>query len=99
MTLEALAEAAGTSLQQLSRLEKGQRKLTQDWMMKIAGALHVTPAALLGHDATGAPQQGRFVDEPQELAILALWDAVPKAERERVMRMIRAAALDPPEVG
>lgn len=46
-TLAELARQVGTSAQQMGRLEAGQRRLTQAWMMKIAAALGVQPAALL----------------------------------------------------
>lgn len=42
-----------TSSQQIERLEKGQRKLTLEWVEKIANALKIDPADLL------APELGR----------------------------------------
>lgn len=42
-----LAERMGTSAQQVERLEKGQRRLTQDWMERAGRALDVEPAELL----------------------------------------------------
>jgi DNA-binding XRE family transcriptional regulator len=47
LTLEQVAERIGTSVQQLSRLEKGERRLNEDWMRLIATALGVGPADLL----------------------------------------------------
>ncbi|MEZ5691439.1 MAG: helix-turn-helix domain-containing protein [Rickettsiales bacterium] len=43
LTLEQLAERAGTTNQQISMLEKGQRKLTWDWMVRLAKALNCRP--------------------------------------------------------
>ncbi|MBV7256875.1 helix-turn-helix domain-containing protein [Pacificimonas sp. WHA3] len=43
----ALAKRAGTSPQQVDRLEKGDRKLTLDWVEKLARALDVEPLALI----------------------------------------------------
>jgi transcriptional regulator with XRE-family HTH domain len=40
------------------------------------------------------PKIGRFVDSPDELALLDLWNAIPASERPRIIRLIRAAALD-----
>lgn len=37
----------GTSGQQIERLEKGQRNLTQDWIDRAADALGVTPAEII----------------------------------------------------
>jgi len=42
-----LAAAMGTSTQQVERLEKGQRRLTEDWMRRAAQALGVEPSAFL----------------------------------------------------
>lgn len=47
LTLEQLAESAGTSAQQISRLEKSERRLTADWLARLAPALKVTPRDLL----------------------------------------------------
>jgi len=42
-----LAERMGTSPQQVERLEKGQRKLSQEWIDRAAQALGVEPAAII----------------------------------------------------
>lgn len=39
LTTIELAERAHTSNQQIGRLERGERRLTQDWMQRIAEAL------------------------------------------------------------
>ncbi len=45
-----LAAAMGTSTQQVERLEKGQRRLTEDWLRRAADALGVDPRMLLSDD-------------------------------------------------
>lgn len=45
--LEQLAERLGTSVSQLSDLERGNRELTYHWMRRIARELDVEPADLL----------------------------------------------------
>lgn len=55
-----LGARMGTSGQQVERLEKGQRKLTQDWIDKAAAALGVAPTdiiAPLGDDYQPSPDQ------------------------------------------
>lgn len=52
LTLEQLAEAAGTSHQQVLRLEKGERRLTVDWMVRLAQPLGVEPKDLLPDPTT-----------------------------------------------
>ncbi|WP_278360214.1 XRE family transcriptional regulator [Thalassospira xiamenensis] len=46
MSQSELARKLGTTNQQISRLELGQRKLTIDWVMKIAEALNIPTNAL-----------------------------------------------------
>lgn len=47
LTLQQVADAAGTSNQMLGMLERGERKLTVEWMEKLAPALGVSVAELL----------------------------------------------------
>lgn len=47
LTHEQVAQAAGTSNQMIGLLERGQRKLTVEWMERIAPALGVAPADLM----------------------------------------------------
>lgn len=54
LTLEQLAEAAGTSHQQILRLERGERRLTVDWMVRLAGPLGLEPKDLLPDAAPAA---------------------------------------------
>ena len=51
LSLRALAVRAGLSPSMLSRLEQGRRRLTLQHVDRLASALGVTPAALLGSDA------------------------------------------------
>lgn len=47
MTLAQLAEKTNSTPQQIGRLEKGERRLTTDWMEKIAHAFGVLPEDLM----------------------------------------------------
>lgn len=47
LTREQLAGRMGISTSQVTKLERGERRLTQDWMQKIADALHVGVTDLL----------------------------------------------------
>lgn len=53
-----LAEAIGTSPQQIGRLEAGKRKLTVDWMTALAQALGVGMTELLAPDRGTVPLVG-----------------------------------------
>ena len=87
MTLVQTAEMAGTTVQQLSRLERGERRLTDDWMRMIALALGVRPADLLPEARENI---GEFVQSPAELSLLRFWRSIPISEK----RWIIAAARD-----
>ena len=50
MTLQQLAEASGTTKSQIDKLEKGERRLTVDWLLRLAKPLGCDPRDLL---ATG----------------------------------------------
>lgn len=47
MTQDELAARVGTSAQQVGRHERGQRRLTIQWLNRYAAALEVAPVALL----------------------------------------------------
>lgn len=54
-----LAQRAGTYQRQISRLENGERKLTAEWMMRIANALEVPPEDLLPALSVGSFEEER----------------------------------------
>ncbi len=57
-SLQQLAEASGTSKSQIDKLEKGERRLTVDWMVRLAKPLACDPRDLM------APQTGDRDFEP-----------------------------------
>ncbi len=56
LSMQALAERAGTSRQQVHKLERGERRLTEEWMRRVADILDCAPADLL------APSKNAPVD-------------------------------------
>lgn len=58
-SLQQLAEASGTTRAQIDKLERGERRLTVDWMVRLARPLECVPADLLPgttmHGAQPAP--------------------------------------------
>lgn len=48
LTLEAVAKRVGTTNQQVSHLELGRRRLTDDWLQRLSRALSCHPMDLLG---------------------------------------------------
>lgn len=47
LTLEQLADKVGTTPQQINFLEAGKRKLTWEWMQRVANALECHPLDLV----------------------------------------------------
>jgi len=62
LTLLELAAKAGTSSATLSKLERGEIKLSVEWMEKLAPLLRVKPADLVWHEDVdpNAPKTGTF---------------------------------------
>lgn len=56
MTLQQLADASSTSKSQIDKLEKGERRLTVDWMIRVAKPLKCDPRDLISQ-APPLPQQ------------------------------------------
>ncbi|MCP4539688.1 MAG: helix-turn-helix domain-containing protein [Chloroflexi bacterium] len=67
LTLEQVADLASTSHQQIQRLESGERRLTVEWMERVASALRCNPAELLTssqHNRSLEPPQGTLPPSP-----------------------------------
>ncbi len=54
LSMQALADRAGTSRQQIHKLEHGERRLTDIWLRRLAGALNCRPVDILGDWAEAA---------------------------------------------
>ncbi len=88
LTLEALAQRVGSSNQHVSHLENGKRRLSVDWMERLAVALECHPLELL-HDGVVARterEQGllelfRGLDAEQQEALLKALAALARPER------------------
>jgi phage repressor protein C with HTH and peptisase S24 domain len=80
LSMQALAERAGTSAPQINKLEKGDRKLTVDWMIRLGRALGVDPKDLM-------------VIEPQDSAPFEAGGAGPRKHFD-LPASLNAAALE-----
>lgn len=78
LTLEAVAGHAGTTNQQISLLESGQRRLTVDWMIKIAAVLGCHPWRLVSAD-------DGVVTSPEEERLLHVFRELAAPSRERLL--------------
>lgn len=83
LTQKDIAEAIGTTANQVSRLENGERKLAPEWLERLSKALNCTKAELLGEEPA----------EPltdQERALLDLFRSLPD-ERKKDVSLILSA--------
>jgi phage repressor protein C with HTH and peptisase S24 domain len=71
-SLQTLADKVGTTKSQIDKLEKGERRLTVDWLQRLANALGVEPAHLF-HEDGGSPP-------PVAPALPSLPEAKPTVE-------------------
>ncbi|MGQ9368605.1 helix-turn-helix domain-containing protein [Azospirillum sp. ST 5-10] len=77
-----LADAAHTTNQQIGRLERGERKLTQAWMDRLSRALGCNPWDLLPYGP------GISKEESEDIAnIRALTPAVREKVREHIRNL------------
>jgi transcriptional regulator with XRE-family HTH domain len=91
MTLKQVAANAGTSVQQIYKLERGDRRLTDDWMRRISRALGVPVAALL----PDLPVDNRqFVEDPEEIKVLRWWREMGPEERRMIAIFARDKGID-----
>jgi transcriptional regulator with XRE-family HTH domain len=75
MTLERLAELAESSPQQISRLELGERRLTDGWMERLSVALGVRKADLLieTRGPSEIPSDPYVTKDDTERRLLLFW--------------------------
>ena len=78
LTLQEVADIAGTSPQQIQRLENGNRRLTDDWMRRIAPILRVHPAELL---LDLAPRKYHFQQPVDEVFLMEWWRSLTREEQ------------------
>jgi phage repressor protein C with HTH and peptisase S24 domain len=75
LTQEQLGVAIGTGKTQISRLERAERRLTLDWMLKLSAALGVEPGDLThappGSDAMPLASRNVMAKEAAKLSIAA----------------------------
>lgn len=53
-SLQQLAVAAGTTRAQIDKLERGSRRLTVDWLVRLAAPLGCDPRSLMALDSNGS---------------------------------------------
>ena len=53
LSLQQVADSAGTTKAQIQKLETGQRRLTTDWISRLAEALNCDPLDLMADMGSG----------------------------------------------
>jgi transcriptional regulator with XRE-family HTH domain len=91
LTLDQLAERAGTTLQQLSRLERAERRLTDEWMTRLSNALGVRPVDLL---PDSGPDTREFLQNPEEVGWIKFWRLLSDDERMMMIAFAKAKGIE-----
>lgn len=60
LSMQALADRASTGKSQVDKLERGERRLTMDWMVRLSVALDCAPAELLPESCAGPSPERRM---------------------------------------
>jgi transcriptional regulator with XRE-family HTH domain len=81
LSLADLAKAAGTTKAQIQKLERGDRRLSLEWMERLAAALGVKASDLLPESAVSC-QHG-----PEEREILEIVSRLPLQDRITIVRI------------
>lgn len=98
MTQVDLAVAVGLTRAHIAKIETGDDSASAASLAALAHIFGTSMDFLYrgAHPRPPAPTVGRVVDQPEELAVLDLWRAIPADHRARVIRMIAAAAEPEP---
>ena len=88
LSLSALAKLVGTTKAQIQKLERGDRRLSLDWMQRIAGALNVKVSDLLPVEDVPAKRS------VSEAAIVTLIRQLSDADRATLVRVAQALMQD-----
>lgn len=83
LSLDALATEAGTTNQQVSLLETGKRRLTVDWLLRLAEPLKCHPWELVASDLPHPPLA-------EEIRLIARFQALSRDQRSALLRLMDA---------
>jgi len=81
LSLETLATLVGTTNQQISLLETGKRRLTVEWLIRLAKALSCHPWTLVADDL---PKQMR----PEDLRLLDRFRRMTGSQQTELLRFL-----------
>lgn len=88
LTLQELATRAATTNQQVSHLERGRRKLSYEWMERLASAMSCHPLDLLDHPPAPASSHEPVLS-PRERELLDLFRSLKNDEQDALWLAIQ----------
>lgn len=91
LTLQEVATRASTTNQQISHLERGRRKLSYEWMEKLASALSCHPLDLV-NDPPRMVSGGEPMLPQRERELLELFRSLTDDEQEALWLAIQPMA-------
>lgn len=91
LTLQQVADRVSTTNQQISHLERGRRKLSYEWMERLAMALSCHPLDLLQNPPAEAPTPAPVL-APREQELLELFRSLREDEKEALWQAIQPMA-------
>ena len=80
MTQKDVADATGTTANQISRLENGDRELTPKWLERLSKALNCSKGELLGEEGISE----------EEREILDMYKNLTPEKKQAVKAMLKA---------
>jgi transcriptional regulator with XRE-family HTH domain len=87
LSLEDVAKAAGTTKAQIQKLERGDRRLSLEWMGRLAKAMNTKISELL------PPEEVTLARESEETAILEILSRLPDRDRAALIGIVRRLLL------
>ena len=91
LTQKDVADAIGTTANQISRLENGERKLAPEWLERLSKVLNCTKAELLGEEPTETISE-------RERAFLEMFRNLSEREQNSIMAAFNVLAQSKPDV-
>lgn len=97
MTQDGLARAIGTTRSTYTKLERGERSLTSEWLEKLGEALNVAPHLLIAPDGAmpSVEQLGQLLESAQQSLPAGLpYSEWPRAVAQELHMRLRTLADD-----
>lgn len=91
LSQDELADRVGSSFQQISKLERGERKLTREWAERLAPHIKTTWWLLLGAPTTGLAEPSASIAPPASAPTLSPITEIAPEEDDGYDTLLSAA--------